>query len=119
MAAPNIAGLSTITGSTAVANATTVTANLVTNSTGSNKVYKINSLYVSNIDGSNTADITTGINRGSVLYKLAHTVTVPADATLVVITKDSQVYLEEGDVIQVTASANSVLQAVCSFEIIE
>ena len=116
MAAPNIVGVTTITGKTAVANVSTVAANVVTNSAGSNTVFKVNSLIISNIDGTNSADITASVYRGSVEYKLAHTITVPADATLVVVSKETSTYLEEGDSIRLTASANGDLQAVCSYE---
>lgn len=116
MAAPNIVNVATITGKTAVANVSTTAADIVTNSAASNKVFKINSLVISNIDGTNAADITASVLRSSVEYKLAHTIAVPADATLVVISKDTQIYLEEGDSIRLTASANSDLQAVCSYE---
>jgi len=116
MAAPNIVNVATITGKTAVANVSTTAADIVTNSAASNKVFKINSLVISNIDGVNSADITASVLRSSVEYKLAHTIAVPADASLVIISKDTSIYLEEGDSIRLTASANSDLQAVCSYE---
>jgi len=116
MAAPNIVGVTTITGKTAVANVSTVAADLVTNSAASNKVFKINSLVISNIDGSTSADISASVLRSSIEYKIAHTIAVPADASLVVISKDTSIYLEEGDAIRLTASANGDLQAVCSYE---
>ena len=47
---------------------------------------------------------------------LAHTVSVPADASLVVLSKDTALYLEENDTIRLTASANGDLQAICSYE---
>lgn len=116
MAAPNIVGVTTITGKTAVANVSTVAADLVTNSAASNKVFKVNTLIISNIDGASGADITASVFRSSIEYKIMHTVPVPADASLVVISKDTQIYLEEGDSIRLTASANGDLQAVCSYE---
>lgn len=118
MAAPNIAGLTTITGKTLVANVTTTATNIVTNSVASSNVFKINSLYITNINGSTPTDITVSVYRSSVEYKLASTITVPADATLVVITRDTQLYLEEGDSLRIAGSANNALQAVCSYEII-
>lgn len=116
MAAPNIVNVSTITGKTALANVTTTASDVVTNSAASGKVFKINSLIIANIDGTNAADITASVYRSSVEYKFAHTVTVPADATLVVLSKDTAIYLEEGDTVRLTASANGDLQAVCSYE---
>lgn len=116
MAAPNIRNLSTITGKTAVQAVTTSATAIVTNSGGSNKVFKINSLIISNIDGTNAADITVDVFRSSVAYRLAYTITVPADATLVVISKDTAIYLEEGDSLRCTASSAGDLEAICSYE---
>lgn len=116
MAAPSIVNVATITGKTAVANVTTVATDVITNSVSSGKVFKINSLIISNIDGAVAADISASIYRSSVEYKFAHTITVPADATLVVLSKDTALYLEEGDAVRLTASANGDLQAICSYE---
>lgn len=116
MAAPNIVNVSTITGKTAVLAVTTSATAIVSNGAGSNKVLKINSLVIANVDGTNSADITVDLFRSSVAYRLASTITVPGDATLVVISKDNPIYLEEGDSLRCTASANSDLEAVCSYE---
>jgi hypothetical protein len=114
MAAPNIVNVTTITGKTAVQQVTTSATAIVTNSSGSNKVFKINALYIANVDGAASADITVGLLRDSAVYKIAHTVAVPADATLDVLSK--AIYLEEGDALRLTASANGDLEAVCSYE---
>jgi hypothetical protein len=116
MAAPNIVNVTTITGKTAVLAVTTTATAIVTNSAASNQVFKVNALYVSNVDGVNNAEITIDLFRSSVAYKLAHTVVVPADAVLDVLTK--ALYLEEGDSLRLTANANSDLEAVCSYEVI-
>jgi hypothetical protein len=116
MAAPNIVGVTTITGKTAVQAVTTSATAIVTNSAASNKVFKINSLVVSNVDGTNAADITVDLFRSSVAYEVASTITVPADASLVVISKETAIYLEEGDSLRCTASASGDLEAVCSYE---
>lgn len=116
MAAPNIVGVTTITGKTAVQAVSTTATAIVTNSAASNKVFKINSLVVSNVDGTNAADITVDLFRSSVAYEIASTITVPADASLVVISKETAIYLEEDDSLRCTASANSDLEAICSYE---
>ena len=116
MAAPNIVNVTTITGKTAVQQVTTAATAIVTNAAASNKVFKVNALYIANVDGTNAADITVALYRSSasVAYELVHTVVVPADATLDVISKS--IYLEEGDDLRLTASANSDLEAVGSYE---
>ena len=114
MAAPNIVNVATITGKTAVQAVTTSATAIVTNSAASGKVFKVNALYVSNIDGTSAADINVDIYRSTTAYHVAKTVSVPADATLDIISKS--IYLEEGDTLRLTASANSDLEAVCSYE---
>lgn len=116
MAAPNIVNVTTITGKTSVLAVTTSATAIVTNSGSSGQVYKINALYVSNVDGTNNADLNVDLYRSSTAYHIAKTVNVPADATLDVISKS--IYLEEGDSLRLTASTNSDLEAVCSYEII-
>jgi len=114
MAAPNIVGVVTITGKTAVQAVTTSATAIVTNSADSGKVFKVNALYVSNVDGTSAADVNVDIYRSSTAYHVAKTVSVPADATLDIVSKS--IYLEEGDALRLTASANSDLEAVCSYE---
>ena len=59
MAAPNIVNVSTITAKTVAAHlSTTTTTALLTNSASSGKVFKINTIIVSNVDGTNSADVT-------------------------------------------------------------
>jgi hypothetical protein len=117
MANPNIVNVTDIRGKTVGQAVTVINTAILTNSAASNKVFKINSLIVSNIQGTNSADITVEILKGgTTAYRLASTITVPADATLVVISKDIGIYLEETDSIRCLASADSHLQAICSYE---
>lgn len=122
MTAPNIAGLTSIIGKSDVLNAplTTidnVTAKLTENLTASGKVYKINSILVSNISAAN-ADVSIALYRGGVAYYIAYAIRVPVNSTLISVSKDMGIYLEEGDSIQCIASASSSLQAICSYEIV-
>ena len=114
MTAPNIVDVATITGKTAVQAVGTSATAIVTNSASSGKVLKVNALYVSNVDGTNNAEITVDLYRSSTAYHVAKTVVVPADATLDVLAK--AIYLEEGDSLRLTANAASDLEAVCSYE---
>ena len=121
MAAPNIVNITTITGKSAVVDLTGTSATLVVeNPASSGKVFKINSLIVSNVDGSSAADITVSLfsedNIGGTATEIVSTVTVPADASLVVISKDTSIYLEEDKSIGATAGAASDLKVVCSYE---
>ena len=116
MAAPNIVNVATITGRTVGAALTTSSADIVTNSAGSGKVFKVNAILVANVDGSANADVTVGFYNAdnTTTYKIAHTITVPADATLDVMSK--AIYLEEGDKITALATASGDLEIIVSYE---
>lgn len=116
MAAPNIASLTTITGKTAASSVSTDQANLVINAASSGKVFKINSLIIANIDGTDAADITVDYFTGGTGYSVVKTVSVDADSAFSAIDRNLQLYLEEGTALAVTASANGDLTAVCSYE---
>jgi hypothetical protein len=117
MVAPNVVGVTSILGKTDVQSVDTGLTAITTCPT--DKLYKINSLIVSNIDGTAAADITVDLVRSATSYRIASTITVPADTTLVVISKDMGIYLEEGDALRCSASAAGDLQALCSYEIID
>jgi hypothetical protein len=117
MAAPNIVGVTSIYGKTmGAALGTTTTTDILTCT--SNKVLKINSIIVSNVDGTNSANVTVNFydSSASGRYALASTIAVPANATLIVLGKDSPIYLEEGDQIEAGASATSDLHIIISYE---
>jgi hypothetical protein len=121
MAAPNIVNVSTITGKTAtVALSTTSQTTLVSNAASSNAVYKINMIQVANVDGTNAADITIDVHSaasgGGTAYSLVSTVSVPADASLVVLDKNTAIYLEEDRSITATAGTANDLEVIVSYE---
>lgn len=121
MAAPNLVNIATITAKTAaVALSTTNATAVVSNAASSGKVFKVNSLVVSNVDGTSAADITINYysqdDIGGTAYAIASTVSVPADASLVVIDKNNGIYLEEDKSIGATAGAANDLVVVCSYE---
>jgi hypothetical protein len=117
MAAPNIVNVTSIYGKTMGA-ALGTSANTDILTCGSNKVLKINSIIVANVDGTNAADVTVSFydSSASARYRLAFTIGVPADTTLVVLGKDSPIYLEESDQIEASASAASDLEIIISYE---
>jgi hypothetical protein len=121
MAAPNIVNVTTITGKSAVVDLTGTSATLVVeNPAASDKVFKINSLVVSNVDGTNAADITIALysedDIGGTATEIVSTVSVPADASLIVIDKNTSIYLEEDRSIGATAGSSNDLKVVVSYE---
>jgi hypothetical protein len=124
MANPNIVNVTTILGNTST-NLISSTADpfataLVNNAASSGKVYKINSIIVANVDGSAAADITIKIfsedDLGGTGTAIASTISVPADASLVVIDKSTSFYLLEDKSIGATASAANDLVVTVSWE---
>ena len=121
MANPNIVSVSAIYGNNSLTSLSTTNATaIVNNAASSGKVYKINSIIVANVDGSSAADITINVysqdDLGGTAYALASTVSVPADATLVVIDKNTSIYLKEDQSIGATAATASDLVVVASWE---
>jgi hypothetical protein len=81
------------------------------------KLLKINTIIIANIDGTNAATVTMGIIKsGGSVVLFASTISVPADATLVLIDKNSSFYLQEGDLIEGGAGADSDLTYTISYE---
>jgi len=117
MAAPNIVNVSQIYGRTALAVVTTTLANVVINAANSNTVVKLNDILISNFTA--TA-ITTNVvvGRGASVFYLAGTMTVPANSALMVLAKDTVIYMEEGDFLQANASNATSSHITASYEII-
>jgi hypothetical protein len=117
MAPPNLKNPTTIIGITTVVGlGTTAVTGILTNTAGSNKVLKINSIFVANVDGTNAADISISIIRNSTDRYLARTIAVPADATQIISTKDTYFYLEEGVGMRAQASAANGLDVIIGYE---
>ena len=125
MANPNIVSVATILGGNAgwnLSNTTTTTLLTVT----AEYVLKINRIVCANVDGTNAADLdlfvdgmgsgTTGVTTtgADATVYLAKTISVPADASLVVL--DTPIYLMEGDILKGGASPTGDLDLFISYE---
>jgi hypothetical protein len=115
MALPNLKNPTTITGRTA-RYAVTATIGTALAAPGTGKTFKINSIFCANVDGTNDADISLSIYDGSTDRYLAKTITVPADATQIISTKETYFYLEEGDSIRAVANEASDLELIIGYE---
>ncbi len=129
MANPNIVSVSTIYGGNygwALTN--TLTTTLLT--VDAEKLLKINRIVCSNVDGTNAADLNLYVDGmgtaaangltptgASATTYLAKTISVPADASLVV--SDTPIYLMEGDILKGGASAVSDLELFISYEVLD
>ena len=117
MATPNLVNITSITPFTIAGQVTTSATDVI--DVAADKVHKINSVIISNVDGSNSADVTVeiSVDNGSNYRNIAKTVAVPADTTLVVL--DTPIYLMEGDILKGGASANGDLDLFVSYEVLD
>jgi hypothetical protein len=121
MANPNIVAVTSIYGDISNTSLTTTSATqLVNNAVSSGKVLKINSIVAANVNGTSAADITINIysaaTLGGTAYPIASTISVPADASLIVLDKTTAVYLKENMSIGATAGTASALVVTCSWD---
>jgi len=129
MAAPNIASLTTITGKTTYFTPSGTSAVvLLANAASSNTVLKINQIVAANVNGTSAVDATVSIYTngavaqgsapsGGTAYPIASTISVPADASLIVADKTTGIYLEEGTSITVTSGTASGIAYSISYEL--
>lgn len=115
MANPNIVNVTNIYGQTIAGNLVTSASTIVSNLSGSGKIFKLNSLIISNINTINSA-VTVGITINSVNYIIANSILVFPNSSLVVISKDASIYLLENQLCYVLAEVDATLTYVCSYE---
>lgn len=130
MAAPNIVNVSSIYGKTTYLTPSVTTAVvLLANTSSSGKVLKINQIVAANVNGTSAVDTTVsvytngGVAQGSApsggtAFPVASTISVPADASLIVVDKTTAIYLEEDRSITVTSgTANGITYSISYEEI--
>lgn len=130
MANPNIANASSILGTTTFLTPSGTSAVvLLPNAASSNQVFKINQIVAANVNGTNAVDTTVsiysngGVAQGSApsggtAFPIASTISVPADASLVVVDKTTAIYLMENQSIIVTSGTASGITYSVSYEVI-
>ena len=126
---PNIAALTTLTGNTTYLTPGGTTAVvLLPNAASSNAVYRINQIVVAN-NTSTAANATVaiysngGVAQGSApsggtAFPVANAISVPGNASLIVVDKSTAIYLTEDRSITITSGTASALTYSISYEII-
>ena len=130
MANPNIVNVTSILGTTTYLTPSGTTALvLLPNAAASNVVFKINNIVAANVNGSAAVDATVSIYTngavaqgsapsGGTAFPIVSTVSVPADASLIIVDKTTSLYLMEGTSIVVTSGTASGITYSVSYEII-
>ena len=130
MANPNLLAATTASGTTTYLTPGVDTAVvLVPNAASSGEVFKINNIVAANVDGTNAVDVTVAIYTngavakglapsGGTAHEIVSTVSVPADASLIVVDKTTGLYLMEDSSIVVTSGTASGIAYTISYEVI-
>ena len=129
MANPNIAALTTLTGNTTYLTPGVTTAVvLLPNAASSNNVLRINQIVVANTTASAAAATVSIYSNGSVAqgsapaggtaFPVASAISVPANASLIVVDKTTAIYLNEANSITITSSTANALTFSISYELI-
>jgi hypothetical protein len=130
MANPNLLAATTASGTTTyLTPGGTSAVVLIPNAASSGQVFKINQIVAANVNGSAAVNATVSIyTNGAVAqgsapssgtaYPIVSTVSVPANASLVVVDKTTPVYLMEGSSITVTSGTASGITYSISYEVI-
>lgn len=130
MANPNLLAATTASGTTTYYTPSVTTAVvLLRNTASSGQVFKINQIVAANVNGSAAINATVSIYTngavaqgsapaGGTAYPIASTISVPANAALIVVDKTTQIYLQEGTSISVTSSTANGITFSVSYEAI-
>ena len=116
MAAPNIVNVAQIYGETVTGAIGTGLTAFLSNGSSSNYVYKVNTIMISNVDGSTDTTVRVAfVDNGTTRY-LAYDIDLIAKTTLIVLSKDQAVYLEENDNISASCTTSGDAQIIISYE---
>ena len=128
MANPNLLAATTASGTTTYLTPSGTSAVvLIPNAASSGQVFKINQIVAANVNGSAAVDTTVSIYSngavaqgsapsGGTAYPVVSTVSVPANASLIVVDKTTAIYLMEGTSIVVTSGTASGITYSVSYE---
>ena len=99
---------------------TTNATQLLTNASASGKVFKLNSIIVSNVDGGNVADVTVSVYDQAAIagnaFPIVSTLSVPPDSSVIVVDKSTGIYVKENQSVGATAAVANDLVVVTSWE---
>ena len=116
MTAPNANSPTKVEFKSARLAATTASQTIVSCGATSNMAIRVVSLIAANIDGTNAADVTVTTSDGTATRSIVSTVTVPADASLVIASRENPIHLAEGWTLAGLASANGDIEFTTAHE---
>jgi len=122
MANPNIVGVTSIYGNTVYLIPSTTSATTWTGLTpATNTINKIDSITATNVTSS-AATVTVSINSATAgagtAYRLCYQISVPANASLIIVDKTTSFYVGESQSVVITCGTASALELVATYEAI-
>ena len=119
----NVSGIEGKTGTQLLTMSTAAISGLGVADSATTTIIKLHTLVATNIDGSNDVDVSvkltawnSGSAGGTLKGWLAYTITVPSDSTLVIVSRDTAIYIPHDTKIEAFASANSDCQLTYSYD---
>lgn len=120
MANPNIVNVTSIYGNTSYLIPTTTGVTTWTALTPAvNTVNKVNNIVASNVTGSAvnvTLSINSAISGGGTAYRIAFQISVPANASLIIVDKTTSIYVGEAQSIVATVGTANAIELTASYE---
>ena len=103
-----------------VALSSTSATSLLSNAASSGRVFKVIAIVAANVDGTNAADITvsrySAAALGGTALPLASTISVPADASLIVADSTTPVVLAANTSLGATAGASNAITMTVTYQ---
>ena len=119
----NVSGIEGKTGTQLLTTSTAAISGLGVADSATTTIIKLHTLVATNIDGSYDVDVSvkltawnSGSAGGTLKGWLAYTITVPSDSTLVLVSRDTAIYIPHDTKIEALASAASDCQLTYSYD---
>jgi hypothetical protein len=120
MATPNIVTVSDIRGRTTYVDLTSTSVTLLLGNITTDKVAKVNTIIVSNVDGTNSVNFSLNYNTNTTgtgtNVPMISTISVPANASLIAMDKSTSIYITDSTSLTVQAGTASKLKVIISYE---
>lgn len=103
-----------------VALSSTSATSLLSNAASSGRVFKVIAIVAANVDGTNAADITvsrySAAALGGTAFPIASTISVPADASLIVADSTTPIVLAANTSLGATAGASNAITMTVTYQ---
>jgi hypothetical protein len=119
MANPNIVSVTKIYGNTTYIVATTSAVAWTALTPATNYVNKVDNIVAANVTtaaATITVSVNSAVSGGGTAYRIAYQVSVPPNASVIIVDKTTAFYVGEAQSVVVTASANSSIELTASYE---